>query len=525
MGLLPGINVIEQLSQDANLGVLKMVVALGTCAFLLWETRAQWAVSERTKQLVGLLLAVASLFCYFHLFQPPHRNYYHRWDAYHYFIGSKYAREIGYENLYACSVVAEADMNVPSPRPGRMIRNLHDDTLVPATSALADPSCKSRFTPERWRAYCQDVAWFRHVSGRGGPWWESMQQDHGYNPSPVWTVAGHALSSLAPAGDAFIKLLAAIDVALMALALALLGWGYGWRAAVVGAVFWGTQEPSSFYWMGGTFLRQDWLVLSIAAAALARKRHFFAAGAALGYAALLRVFPALFWAGPLLVIGSYAVRHRRLSPTHTRFLAGGLLSLALLVPASVAVAGVAAWPDFAHHITMHARTPISNHMSLKTLFAASPDTRLAHLYDARSADGARPWIEARRARLERLRPFYYAAAAGILALFMLTVLRMRSLWIALSLSPILVIVLTDPSCYYYSIFVLLVPLSRVHGPIEAALPGLAAVGQALAARFAVVDDKFAALAALYVGFAVVVLGSFMRCPRVLQRRWFGGDAD
>ena len=73
---------------------------------------------------------------------------------------------------------------------------------------------------------------------------------------------------------------------------------------------------------------------------------------ALGYAALLRVFPGLLAAGPMAALVALALARRirgglRRPETraHLRFLAGAALAAAILVPASLVVtAGPAAYP-------------------------------------------------------------------------------------------------------------------------------------------------------------------------------------
>jgi len=57
------------------------------------------------------------------------------------------------------------------------------------------------------------VVWFRTSSG-SGKWWNDMQGDHGYNPSPVWTLTVMSFRPTGPPGDGLFKGLAAIDVTL-----------------------------------------------------------------------------------------------------------------------------------------------------------------------------------------------------------------------------------------------------------------------------------------------------------------------
>jgi hypothetical protein len=299
--------------------------------------------------------------------------------------------------------------------------------------------------------------------------------------------------------------------------LAALAWGFGWRIAGVGALFWGTQAASEFFWTGGAFLRQDWLFLLVLSAALLRKHHWLGAGFALTAAGFLRIFPLLLWVGPLVVVASAMMRHRRIRRAHGLLLIGGLLGVAVLGGASLAVEGPDAYRAFAHRMALRAESPISNHMSLRTLFSATQDGRIEQLGDGSLVDPVAPWADARRERLARMRPYYWLTAGCLVAFLVTTVSRIRNLWVALGLSLLLIPAVTDPSCYYYSAFLLAAPLCRVNRSLELALVALAGSGQALSLRMAWTDDRFVAMAALYVVFSIALVAVFAKPPRAIRR--------
>jgi hypothetical protein len=309
------------------------------------------------------------------------------------------------------------------------------------------------------------------------------------------------------------RLLALIDPVLMVGALALLGWAFGGRVAWLATVFWGTQAPSAFSWTGGAFLRQDWLFLVVLSIALLRKRHFFWAGAALMWAATLRVFPVLLFAGPGIVMGAACWRSRRWLAAHRSFVLGSVLSAALSLSATWFTFGARYHAEFAEHITMHTGTPVANHMSLRSLFSLGPDSLIRATYDQRNAvDPTERWAKARRAHFARFRGAYWGSAALLSGLFALTVWRLRSLWIALALSLLLIMLLTDPSSYYYSVWIVAAPLVLARPALTLPLVGLAAASQLLAFQINAMDERFAALAALYLAFSVLTVCVFAR-PR------------
>ena len=70
---------------------------------------------------------------------------------------------------------------------------------MPAAGFLEHPEeCTTHFTPERWALFKEDVKFFRIASDRD--FFEKMQADHGYNPPPVWMIAGRFFADMHPAG-------------------------------------------------------------------------------------------------------------------------------------------------------------------------------------------------------------------------------------------------------------------------------------------------------------------------------------
>ncbi|HEX8694893.1 MAG TPA: hypothetical protein VF746_20870 [Longimicrobium sp.] len=526
---------VQRLTFGGNVAMdtAKVAVVAAALACVVYErhrARAGRPVAPRVKRRVGLALAAAAVAAYFSGALYSYRGFYHVWDQYHYFVGSRYFRELGYDGLYRCAAVAMdelgavrypgergrpavADLRAEVRAPGRLIRNLGvDNTLVPAARALAEPAaCRARFTPARWAAFRADVRFFRLAAGPAD--WERMQQDHGYNPPPAWTLAGGALAGLRPAGTRWLQALGALDVVLLLGMLGALGWAFGWRVAALGAVFWGCQAWSTFYWTGGAFLRQDWLFFLVLSVCLARRRWYAASGAALACSALLRVFPVLLLAGPAALALWSLVRTRRIPRPVLRFAAGGALAAAVLVPASLAVVGRGSYAGFARHIRVHERTPLTNHVGLRTLLAAGVgrgpgSARLEYLRDERAPDPVAPWKEARSARRERTRPLFWLLAAAAGAWFLVILRRVRRLWAAQALSLAWLVLLPELTCYYYSFLVLAAPLSRLRRRLEVPLLALAALSQVAWSAFWWNDDRYATLSLLAVAFTIVLLAAF-----------------
>ncbi|HZF53119.1 MAG TPA: hypothetical protein VE093_30910 [Polyangiaceae bacterium] len=547
---------------DRSVDVVKAMIALTAAGCVFYEAHragVKRPVSERWKRFVGMTLAVAALCAYWNGFKIGSPDYYHRHELFHYYLGAKYFKELGYSGLYKCTAIAQdelgvvtyqhpgalrasrIDMSAEVRHPDRKIRNLSgDNLLVPALTVLDKPEeCRAKFLPEQWARFKEDVKFFRTSSDKG--YWEGMQKDHGYNPPPVWTIAGHYLSEIAPPTTFAMQALAAVDVAYLFGVFAALWWAFGWRVSAVAAIFWGCQSSSPFFWTGGAFLRQDWLFFLVLSACLARKRYFALSGASLVYAGLLRIFPGLVVIGWLVVAGAYLVKHRRMARHHVRMLIGGVAAACVLIPLSLHVSGKDAYQSFYHHtIQVHDQTPLTNHMGLRVLIAqktpfeineptlklgsseiklpirvgvGGSSGRMKYTQDGKLRDPFEVWKRMRNERYAKYRYAAYAIIALSFAFFVYVVRRVRSMWIAECLAQIWIILLSQLTCYYYSFMILVAPLTKVKRGIEAPLFGLSALSQFVWMAFNFNDDKYWVLTLISLVFCYGLLCAF--APREL----------
>lgn len=454
----------------------ELALALAGLALLAWDARSERRIRTaggvRRRKVAFTVAGLVAILTYFNFGAFHFGSFVHGWDTFHYYIGAKYFRELGYERLYDC--VAVADAAEPALRPaveGRKLRNLRSNVLESTAGILADPGrCTDRFTAARWAEFRHDVAWFRERESADR--WAAISSDHGYNATPVWNVAGSLLANLAPASDRQILLLCLLDPLYFLAMVAALVWAFGRPGAAVALLVLATSFPARFYWTGGAFLRWDWLCFTVLAVCCLRRGRPFAAGAALGYAALLRVFPGLLAVGPALVVLLVLVEAARSArggarwravaaafgaprlAAERRFFAGALLAGALLVPASLAVGGgIDAYRGFVANTRKHQATPLTNNMGLRTVVTYRPSEIGRHLH----AEGANdPWGRWKVARLAAWKSSRWAAA-GLAATALLLVARgarrSREPWIALALSAAWIPFVVETTSYYYAFLV------------------------------------------------------------------------
>lgn len=481
----------------------KVVLALAATALFLWgwslarkgRPEAHRALRDRLLAALGILGLLGGW-----NFGLAHLDHYvHWWDVTHYYFGAKYAPELGYTRLYACLTVADVQVGYGDAARKRSIRNLATNAGESTEALLANPSsCTVHFRKARWTAFLADVAWFHRKVPLS--MWSQLQLDHGFNATPAWTLTGGLLANLGPASDAQLLALVLFDSALVLAALGLVVHAFGWRAAAAAAIVFGTNTAADFAWIGGSFLRLDWLALAVAAVCFLKMGRPFLAGFALSWSALLRIFPLLLGAGVGVKAAAEGPRSR------WRFAAGGLLAAALLLPLSeLAVrppggAADAGWRGFVANSRKHLGSPSANNMGMKTLLSLVPEQPFRY---APGEDAGRAWWRIHEDALRRRMPLFYLGLALFAALLVRVSLKQPD-WVAVVASVGLVPFATTVSCYYY-VFLLLYALLVVLGE------GWGAAACALSAGIGVCSllgswdyEVYTAASALVLAFAALV---------------------
>jgi len=406
----------------------------------------------------------------------------HYWDTFHYYVGSKYFEENEYERLYQCVLAADYQDRGKADLRKRKIRDLVDNRLhyLDEQDAIDyEKTCLEHFSPERWEAFKQDARSFRTVMGSS--WWRDMLMDHGYNASPISNMVAAALTNVGWADQVpdnptvrvdsdtmkkFRKRIlrySMIDMLLYAGAFSMILWAFGLRACALAVLVWGCGYPWAYFWTGSSFARVPWFFMAVASVSLLRKGWPLLSGFALSWSALLRLFPAALAGGPGAALVDRFIRRKKierpwLSSEDKRFIAGGLIGLAVLCSASVAVNGVDAHTQFLGNTLKHAETPLTNHMGLPTLLSWRPSTIGKRVKDPSLED---PWVKWKQFRKDTKHDRRWLHALLLLGMFLLLALagRRMALWALLASSTILIIGFFELTCYYYSFVVLMAPLA------------------------------------------------------------------
>lgn len=362
---------------DTTAQLVQFAISIGALGVIGFGLYLHWEGKGHVRQLLRdrllLVLGLLGFLGYFNFAHLHFGNFVHVWDTYHYVMGAKYFPELGYEKLYDCTTVANFENGHTDEVARQTYTDLRTNIIIKTDEIIAHPErCKDSFTPERWQSYRTDVAAFRAMVNEGR--WREIHLDHGYNATPVWTLAGYALTNAG--GNVTMQQLTRLnlfDPLYLLLTVIMIYWAFGPRAFAIAAIVLGCHFPNRYYWTGGAFLRHDWIFWFVASICLLRKNKPELAGAAFAYTTLLRLFPGLAAAGVAVGAFEYFRQNKKLDPRFTKYVIGGVVTTVLLVGASFAFfGGPTTWQRFAQNTVKHANTPLTNHMGLRTVLSWRP---------------------------------------------------------------------------------------------------------------------------------------------------------
>jgi len=484
---------------DPTANLTQFLLASGGAAVLGWGYALTQKGRSKDFQVLRdrllLALGIGGALAYTNFGHLHFGNFIHVWDTYHYYMGAKYFPEVQYDLLYDCAAVADSESGLREVAAARTITDLRTNVMLKAADVVAHPEvCKNSFSPQRWEDFKHDIAFFRGKVNSIR--WMEIHQDHGYNATPVWTLAGWLLTNTGPATQSQVVTLNLIDPLYLALMALMIYWAFGPRVFAVSMLVLGCNFPARYYWTGGAFLRHDWIFYTVAVVCLLRKEKFLLAGLALSYATLLRLFPGLMVIGPLLAGIELLRVNRKLDPGFVKFVAGGALGCALLIPASLQLGGgLQTWGKFIQNTSKHANTPLTNHMGLRTVVSYRPDTRGSWLRDGAAIDPWQKWKDTRVKKFHEAQPLFILLLIGLAALIYLAVRQTKgALWIAAAMGTGYIVAGAELTCYYYCFFVGMACLHELKREVGLVLMVMLASTQVIASAIGglsgMLDDQY-----------------------------------
>jgi hypothetical protein len=388
----------------------------------------------------------------------------HTFDMRVYYPVAKYFDELRFDGLYFASVAAylEGEKLPASAVAETDMRDLRNNKMVKARDVMPEiERIHERFTPERWRSFIEDMRYF----------WKAMRYqyletliDHGGNATPAWIAIAHLLFAPTTASERVLTLTGLFDP-LFVLLIGVCVWrSFGaFTALACLIVFGATDFPMlGSNWAGAT-LRFDWMAGLALGACAFRTGRYALGGALLGYAAMMRAFPALSLAligGALLLeLARFARTEKRLPslaelhahrPALTALLSAAIVCGALF-SLSAGLWGVKPWGQWAHKIQIHNEKSNTNHVGLRTALSFHPDRVARKL---KGADPWQRWHETQRSTFAARTPLFVLLSLAFVAAALYACAGApleRAAVLGLPLVP----VLSYPANYYmHAIFIL-----------------------------------------------------------------------
>jgi hypothetical protein len=380
----------------------------------------------------------------------------HGTDSFHYFMGSKYFRSVGYFGLYPCVYKAERELGHGNEYQGGLVRDIADNRIW-HSSWLDTPAgaCRGDFSPAKWSEFRADVAAFREVM-RGQVTLSRALVDHGYNATPYHTAFLRAFTLHVKASYGSLLALAQLDSLALLLATAAIYWGFGGLGALLFAIVVATGAHWGYGWVGGSLGRHIWLAWAAFGLSASRRQRPMLAALAFTFAGLHRIFPFVLLLGHFVYLAFGTRRRGGLAVLRAAF-AGSALALTLATGVALSSVGTDAFRSFVHVFERHAATPGGNRLGLPILFAVGPDRFGSSLEDSRLTDPTEVWRTQVKAAKAAHYPLRLAAAVVALGLLLWVAFRRGRSWEVVLAALPLVYVLQDVTSYDYTWLALLVP--------------------------------------------------------------------
>jgi hypothetical protein len=414
----------------------------------------------------------------------PHRHKiekhqpFHFHEFFHYYLGAKYFRDLGYEGLYDCTALGDLENARDLGQrghAGEWVRDL-DDVLTDKSFDAAIDNCQhayvDKMSPARWEQFRADLRELQTIVP--DEWWSDVVYDAGFNPPPSWVLFGGALANVIPIrmGHLPTYLVAtSLDMVLIAACFLVLRRAFGTAVAATAGVFFGASFIASYGWNGGCFLRYSWISFIVFGLAAAKRKRWVLAGAFLGASACDRIFPAGFAVGAALPIayGALVLKSKVDREKLKRFGMGFGGAVGAMVLLSLVVFGFDAWHVFVTRIGRHGDVYYTMHIGLKKVITWRDWVASQNFHGHVGLQRFHDWNLRLRATWAEMRwlviPVQLFAAGGAA----LASLRRRPHEAALLVGVVAMFCFSLPANYYYVVLAL-VPAMLLRAALTTPVP-------------------------------------------------------
>jgi hypothetical protein len=301
------------------------------------------------------------------------------YDLFHYYLNVKYFKELGYFSLYPAMLTADLENNGPyfklnKSRKFIVFQDKYDYHWVLSQEFLSDKNWqnfyKNKFSPERWQQFSSDFLYIQRIA-RGGlsrDLWNDMLWDHGFNGTPAWTASVYWVTQFVKAEN--IKLLCHYDSIFVLLSFGFVYWAFGGLSALIYCIYIFSCYSGRWPTISWSLGRFDYVSLIVITLCLLKKNFLFLAGITGAWAGSLRIFPFVWFLGP---IANFISKNSNLNSFKKLFL-GGIVTIILLW-------GGALW-QFGQTDIIHYFKKMTAHTSAENLSSMRAGFALGLAYDA-----------------------------------------------------------------------------------------------------------------------------------------------
>jgi hypothetical protein len=401
----------------------------------------------------------------------------HYGEMFHYYLGSKYFKELGHYDLYNAVVTADTEQgNALADIP--FLTDLRTYQNIPRETVLEDVvRVKALFSPERWNAFKDDVSFFKTATGMPrSPGLRALVMDHGYNASPTSTFVLGILTNAVSVTHLWS--LAVLDVLLVAGMIGFVFGTFGFETGALFSIYFYTNVLNDPDYISGGLLRHDWLFCIVAAVCLLDKGRYAASSVFLTLSAMMRVFPGVLFTGIAISCFQKVKTAGAVDEKFKRFmLAAVITGVACFLLPAVSFESRHPWSDFVAKTELHDRGVYVNHLGLRGIVLFEPShLSLERFIEANrntyTNDIVRHWQDVKERELAQKRPVIVICSLLVLVCLAAVIWKRKDGESESVLWPLLLVyAMSYLSHYYYAFLCLFVLLFfRRTKPFDAFVP-------------------------------------------------------
>lgn len=383
---------------------------------------------ERHTTRAFLVLAVVAVGNYFGFSTEnlTGRTKFSGYDLIHYYLNAKYFDELGYVHLYEAVIVADSELKDRFRQwHFGSVRDLETSQVIPTSRVYANAErTKALFTPRRWAQFKKDFRFLQRTMTRNSL--RDLLNDHGYNGPPLLQTFAGWVANQVPVRQ--VKLLCHVETLLILLMFGAMWRVYGVRLTAVAVLWYAVDFSARWPGIGFGIFRIDWFIALVLGCILLEgadlpegtamtrqhKGRLFGAGLLFAYAAMMKIFPAV-WLFGLGVRSVWVLATRRRLDRVAVFVFAGVLT-------GVTVFSTASWMSVGKENIQEFAEDISEHLEWYNLSSQRMGFGVALAYRGETKPFAHPGLRTERfRRVGELSKVRYAIALGVLLLLAMTI--------------------------------------------------------------------------------------------------------